>query len=125
MKSNRLQKYESKIEPEASPEQIKQAREWMVNSVMEAYDRLPANIQPVAESLQELARQAKFGVPRQSTIIQTSESDTGIISGGDEKPIQVPILLTKNDVGGEENSGKNKFTDFEMELLRKIQNGES
>jgi hypothetical protein len=117
MKSNRLQKYESKIEPEASPEQIKQAREWMVNSVMEAYDRLPANIQPVKESFQELARQAKEGVSRQSTIIQTSESDTGIISGGSS---ELPKKFTDIDI-----EAPKKFTDFEMELLRKIQNGES
>jgi cbb3-type cytochrome oxidase cytochrome c subunit len=122
MKSNRLQKYESKIEPEASPEQIKQAREWMVNSVMEAYDRLPANIQPVAESLQELARQAKFGVPRQSTIIQTSESDTGIISGGS---LEVPKNVTKTIIEAPKNVTSNILTDSDLEVLRKIQNGES
>jgi hypothetical protein len=118
MRTNKLKKYESKIEPEASPEQIKQAREWMVNRMMEVVDRLPANISPVAESFAELIEQAKSGAGIPISV-------TKIISGGDEKPIQLPISLTKNDVGGEENSGKNKFTDFEMELLRKIQNGES
>jgi hypothetical protein len=117
MKSNRLQKYESKIEPETSPEQLKQAREWMVNRVMEVVDRLPANIQPVAESFAELIEQAKSGAGIPISV-------TKIISGGDEKPIQLPISLTKNDVGGEENSGKNKFTDLENALLEQIRNGE-
>jgi hypothetical protein len=113
MKSNRLQKYESKIEPEASPEQIKQAREWMVNRVMEVVDKLPANPASVKESFQELARQAKFGVPRQPIIIV-----------GDEKPSDVPRRPTLYDSGGAENSGKNKFTDLENALLEQIRNGE-
>jgi hypothetical protein len=111
MKKNKLEKYESKVRSEPSPEQIKQAREWMVNRIMEVVDKLPANPAPVKESFAELARQAKFGVPRQPTIIV-----------GDEKPIQLPISLTLYDSGGEENSGKNKFTDLEMELIRQIQN---
>ncbi len=74
MKNNRLQKFESKTASEPSPEQIKQARETAVNMIMAVYDRMPKdNIQPVKESFSELARQAREGVPRQSTIIQTSE----------------------------------------------------
>jgi hypothetical protein len=117
MKNNRLQKFESKIEPETSPEQLKQAREISVNMIMNVFERMPKdNIKPVVESFSELARQAKEGVPRQSTIIQTSESDTKIISGGS---LEVPKKLTDIDI-----EAPKKFTDFEMELLRQIQNGE-
>jgi hypothetical protein len=116
MKSNRLQKYESKIEPEASPEQIKQAREWMVNQVMEAYDRLPANPAPVVESFQELARQAKFGISRQPTLIIS----------GDEKPADAPAKATLIDTGiNAKVDTKNILSDSDLDLLRKIQNGES
>jgi hypothetical protein len=116
MKNNRLQKYESKIEPEASPEQIQQAKEWAVNRIMETYVRLPANPAPVKESFlefAELARQANSGVkvPKKSTLI---------ISGGS---LEVPKKLTDIDTGTSEKVPP-KFTDFENELLRKIQNGE-
>jgi hypothetical protein len=111
MKKNKLEKYESKVRSEPSPEQIKQAREWMVNSVMEAYDRLPANISPVAESFQELARQAKFGIPRQPTrIISGASEATKIISSASE--------VTEMD------SGKNTFTDEELRILESLKNGE-
>ncbi len=111
MKKNKLEKYESKVRSEPSPEQIKQAREWMVNSVMEAYDRLPANISPVAESFQELARQAKFGIPRQPTrIISGASEATKIISSASE--------VTEMD------SGKNTFTDEELRILESLRNGE-
>jgi methylthioribose-1-phosphate isomerase len=117
MKNNRLQKFESKTASEPSPEQIKQARETAVNMIMAVYDRMPKdNIQPVKESFLELGRQAREGVHRQSTIIQTSESDTKIISGGS---LEVPKKSTDIDI-----EVPQKFTDFEMELLRKIQNGE-
>jgi hypothetical protein len=121
MKNNRLQKFESKTASEPSPEQIKQAREAAVNMIMAVYDRMPKdNIKPVKESFQELARQAKEGVLRQSTIIQSSESDTKIISGGS---LEVPPKFTDIDTGTSEKVPP-KFTDFEMELLRQIQNGE-
>jgi hypothetical protein len=116
MKNNRLQKFESKTASEPSPEQIKQARETAVNMIMAVYDRMPKdNIQPVKESFSELARQAKEGVPRESTLI---------ILGGDEKPIQIPKSDTLHNSGGEENSGKSKFTDLENALLEQIRNGE-
>ncbi len=119
MKNSRLQKFEKPVEFEPSPEQVAQAREVAVNMIMAVYDRMPKdNIQPVVESFQELARQAKEGVLRQSTIIQTSESDTDIISGGAEKKGSEIVTLS-NDTKRSE-----KFTDFEMELLRQIQNGE-
>jgi hypothetical protein len=113
MKKNKLNQYESKTTGEPSPEQIQQAKEWMLNRMMEVVDKLPANPAPVKESFAELARQAKFGVPRQPTIIV-----------GDEKPPTVPAELTLFDSGGEENSGKNKFTDLELELIRQIENAE-
>jgi hypothetical protein len=128
MKKHRIdniRKVSGASEPEITPEHHKKNVERVVDMIMDVVDRLPANPAPVLESYQDLLNEMRHGVKRQPTIIQTSESDTGIISGDEKKPIQLPISLTKNDVGGEENSGKNKFTDFEMELLRKIQNGES
>jgi hypothetical protein len=117
MKNSRLQKFEKPVEFEPSPEQVAQARETAVNMIMAVYDRMPKdNIQPVADSFESLARQAKEGVHRQSTIIQTSESDTKIISGGS---LEVPKKSTDIDI-----EAPQKFTDFEMELLRQIQNGE-
>ncbi len=111
MKKNKLNQYESKAAGEPSPEQIQQAREWAVNRMMEVVDKLPANPAPVKESFAELARQAKFGIPREATLIIS----------GDEKPLEVPAESTLYDSGDEENSGKNKFTDIEMELIRRIQ----
>ncbi len=111
MKKNKLEKYESKVRSEPSPEQIKQAREWMVNRIMEVVDKLPANPAPVAESLQELARQAKFGIPRQPTrIISGASEATKIISSASE--------VTKTD------SGANTFTDEELRILESLRNGE-
>jgi GTP1/Obg family GTP-binding protein len=110
MKRNRLEKYESKVRSEPSPEQIQQAREWAVNRMMEVVDKLPANIQPVKESLQELARQAKEGIPREIT---------QIISGSDIPP-NATKLFSSAPVVTETDSGKVKFTDFELELLRTI-----
>jgi hypothetical protein len=117
MKKNKLDRYEAQTTGEPSPEQIQQAREWAVNRIMEVVDKLPANPAPVAESLQELARQAKFGVPRQPTIIV-----------GDEKPPIVPAELTLHNSGDaestESDSGKIKFTDLELELIRQIEDAE-
>ncbi len=115
MRRNRLEKYESKITPEPSPEQIKQAREWMVNSVMQAYDRLPANIQPVAESFAELIEQAKSGAGIPKNV-------TKIISGGS---LEVPKNVTKTIIEAPKNVTSNILTDSDLEVLRKIQNGES
>jgi hypothetical protein len=115
MKKSKLNQYESKTALEPSPEQIQQAKEWMVNRIMEVVDKLPANPAPVAESFEELARQAKFGVPRQPIIIV-----------GDEKPPTVPENATKiiaSEVT-QTDSGKTTFTDIEIELLRRIQNAE-
>jgi hypothetical protein len=112
MKKNKLEKYESKVRSEPSPEQIKQAREWMVNRIMEVVDKLPANIQPVKESFAELARQAKFGVPREVA---------RIISGSDI-PKNATKLFSSAPVVTETDSGKIKFTDLELELIRQIEN---
>jgi hypothetical protein len=117
MKKNKLNQYESKTALEPSPEQIQQAKEWMVNRIMEVVDKLPANPAPVAESFEELARQAKFGIPRQPIIIV-----------GDEKPPTVPENATKIISSASEvtktDSGANTFTDLELELIRQIQDAE-
>jgi hypothetical protein len=116
MKRNKLNQYESKISLEPSPEQIQQAKQTFVNlltPIIEKMLKSPGDIKPVAESFEELARQAKSGIVRQSTIIQTG--------GGS---LEVPKKSTLIISGGEENSGKSKFTDLELEILRKIENGE-
>jgi hypothetical protein len=117
MKKNKLNQYETKTALEPSPEQIQQAKEWMVNRIMEVVDKLPANPAPVAESFEELARQAKFGVPRQPIIIV-----------GDEKPPTVPENATKIISSASEvtemDSGANTFTDEELRILESLRNGE-
>jgi hypothetical protein len=115
MKKNKLEKYESKVRSEPSPEQIKQAREWMVNRIMEVVDKLPANPAPVKESFAELARQAKFGVPRESTLI---------ISGASEKKDE--NFVTKNNSGDAEKKDENfvtKFSDDELRILESLKDG--
>jgi hypothetical protein len=113
MKRNRLEKYESKITPETSPEHLKQAREIAVNMIMNVFERMPKdNIKPVVESFSELARQAKEGVHRQSVIVQTSESEK-----------KFAVQPTKNIMSDAENSAgqPTKFSNEELELLRQIQ----
>ncbi len=117
MKKNKLEKYESKVRSEPSPEQIKQAREWMVNRIMEVVDKLPANPAPVAESLQELARQAKFGIPRQPTIIQTDDFSK-------TTPAKTTLIISSASEVTEMDSGKNTFTDEELRILESLKNGE-
>jgi hypothetical protein len=116
MKRNKLNQYESKISLEPSPEQIQQSKQTFVNlltPIVEKMLKSPGDIKPVAESFEELARQAKSGIVRQSTIIQTG-------GGSSEVPKKSTLIIS----GGEENSGKSKFTDLELEILRKIENGE-
>jgi hypothetical protein len=120
MKRNKLNQYESKISLEPSPEQIQQSKQTFVNlltPIIEKMLKSPGDIKPVAESFEELARQAKSGVKRSAEL-------TKIISGGAEKVIQLPKSDTKIISGGQENSGKSKFTDIEIELLRQIENAE-
>jgi hypothetical protein len=118
MKNSRLQKFEKPVEFDPSPEQVAQAREAAVNMIMNVFDRMPKdNIKPPVESFSELARQAKEGVSRQPTIID---------SGASEKPVQSSAHPTKIIMGDAENLPKivTSFNSEELELLRKIQNGE-
>jgi hypothetical protein len=114
MKTNKLDRFETKSASEPSPEQINQAKQTFVNlltPIVEKMLRSPETIRPVKESFAELARQAREGVPRESTLI---------ISGESEK--KSSKKLTDIDSGGQENSGKSKFTDLELETLRQIEN---
>ncbi len=77
MKRNKLDRFETKTTLEPSPEQIQQAKEWAVNRMMEVYVRLPLNPAPVKESFAELARQAKSGIVRQTTIIDSGKKSAG------------------------------------------------
>ncbi len=122
MKIDKLKKYESKKQSEITPEQIKQSREMFVNLLTPIIEKMlknPSGIRPVSESFSELARQAKAEIVRQPTIIQTSKSDTGIISGGSS---ELPKNVTKTIIEAPKNV--TKFSSEELELLRKIENGE-
>ncbi len=111
MKRNRLEKYESKITPETSPEHLKQAREIAVNMIMNVFERMPKdNIQPVADSFESLARQAKSGIVRQSVIVQTSESEK-----------KFAVQPTKNIMSDAENSPENVTSIYSEEDLRIIE----
>ncbi len=118
MKKHRIEnirKVSGASEREVTPEQIKQSRETFVNlltPVIEKMLKSPGDIKPVAESFEELARQAKSGVKRSAEL-------TKIISGGEK----VPQKSTDIDTGTSEKVPP-KFTDIELELLRKIENGE-
>lgn len=118
MKKNKLEKYESKVRSEPSPEQIEQAKQIFVNSLTPIIEKMlknPGDIKPVSDSWESLARQAKFGVPRQSTLI---------VSGESEKKSSKNFTDIK--LVGEENSGKSKstFSNLELELIRQIQENE-
>jgi hypothetical protein len=116
VKTNKLKKFESKTASEPSPEQIKQAREWAVNRMMEVVDKLPANPAPVLDSFESLARQAKFGTPREIT---------RIISGASEKKDE--NFVTKNNSGDAEKKDENFVTKFdlsELAILESLKNAE-
>jgi hypothetical protein len=115
MKRNKLNQYESKISLEPSPEQIQQAKQTFVNlltPVIEKMLKSPGDIKPVAESFEELARQAKSGVKRSAEL-------TKIISGGSS---ELPKNVTKTIIEAPKNV--TYFSPEELELLRKIENGE-
>ncbi len=116
MKRNKLDRFETKTALEPSPEQIQQAKEWMVNRIMEVVDKLPANPAPVAESFEELARQAKSGIVRQPVIVQTDDFSK-------TTPAKTTLIISSDAEATETDSGKNKFTDLELELIRQIENG--
>ena len=108
--------------PEISPEQIKQSKETFVNLLTPIIEKMmasPETIRPVNESFAELARQAREGVPRQSTLIISDESENPVFKSGNP---------TLNKSGNDENSPKivteSILSESDLELLRKIENGE-
>jgi hypothetical protein len=125
MKKHRIDKIREisgASEPEITPEAAKQARENVVNMIMEVFDRLPENPEPVAESFEELLDQMRNGVKREAVIIQTNEKRirvadgvTQIISDASEVTKNNPSEITKTD------SGANTFTELELELIRQIE----
>lgn len=131
MKTSKLKKFESKTHREPSPEAIKQAREVAANMIMSVFDRLPKNSAPVAESLEDLLLEVA-NPKRAPVIVQTYDGKRLEISNGVTK--NLPAEATKNDFTGatKDNSGGEKlssittgFTSDELEILRKIQNGEN
>jgi hypothetical protein len=119
MKRNKLNQYESKSASEPSPEQIQQSKQTFVNlltPIVEKMLRSPETIRPVNDSWESLARQAKFGVPREFTKIVSGESE----KKGSE-------IVTLHNSGDSEKKGSEIVTKFdlsELEILRKIENGE-
>jgi hypothetical protein len=116
MKVNKLDRFETKTESEISPEQDKQNREIIVNllaPIIEKTQNLPSV--PVSASFADLMNELKNGVFRQPTLI---------ISGGSS---EVPKKSTLHNSGDSEKKGSEivtKFSSEELELLRKIENGE-
>ncbi len=111
---NKLKRFEKPAVRQPLPEQIKQAREWAVNRIMEVVDKLPANPAPVAATVEELAGQAKFGVPRQSVIFQTNDFSK---SAPAKTTKNFPLEITKTD------SGANTFTDEELRIIESLKDG--
>jgi hypothetical protein len=115
MKNNRLQKFETKTSLEPSPEQINQAKQIFVNlltPVIEKMLKSPGDIKPVSDSFESLARQAKFGVMREPTIIV-----------GDEKSADDTKKPTFIDTGNDTKNATS-FNSEQLELLRQIQENE-
>ncbi len=119
MKKHRIDKIRElsgASEPEITPEHHAKNIERTVDMIMEVIDRLPANPAPVSESYQDLLNEMRTGVKRQPTIIQndfskiTHTEPTKIIFNASE-PTQT-------------DSGKNTFTELELELIRQIENAE-
>ena len=119
MKTNKLEKFESKIEPETSLERIEQSKQEFVNLLTPMIEKLlrsPETIRAVKESFSELAEQARSGIVRQSTIIQTETNPDR-------------NLITKIDTGNDTDellqNGSDlllKFDKHELELLEQIKN---
>jgi hypothetical protein len=115
MKRNKLNQYESKSASEPSPEQIQQSKQTFVNlltPVIEKMLKSPGDIKPV-ESFEELARQAKSGIVRQPTRIDSGETTKNNSVG-----------VTKNDSGEttKNESGKETFSDEEKLILERLKN---
>jgi hypothetical protein len=114
MKRNKLNQYESKSASEPSPEQIQQSKQTFVNLLTPVIEKMlknPGDIKPVAESFEELARQAKSGIVRQPTRIDSGESTKNNSVG-----------VTKNDSGEstKNESGKETFSDEEKLILESL-----
>ncbi len=134
MKKIRLKQAENSVAsnqpPEVTPEADKQNREIAVNllaSVVEKIQNLPPV--PVKESWSDLIEQARHGVKREPVIIDRYDGrkimiteSGGILDVTDEKPLEVPRGDTFSNTGGDENSGENKFTESELQILKQIEN---
>ena len=117
MKIDKLKKYETQTTGEPSPERIEQSKQEFVNLLTPMIEKLlrsPENIRPVSESFQELARQARSGIVRQPTIIQSGESENPVFKSGN---------ITKIISGNDENSPEiitQIYTDEEKLILERL-----
>ncbi len=117
MKKHRIDKIRElsgASEPEIMPEHHKKNVERVVDMIMDVVDRLPANPAPVSQSYEDLLNEMRHGVKRQPTIIQ---NDFSKFTHGEATKINEKV-----DTGI--NAKVDTFTETEMEILRKIQNGE-
>jgi hypothetical protein len=117
MKKHRIDKIREisgASEPEITPEHHKKNVERVVDMIMDVVDRLPENPAPVSESYEELLDQMRHGVKRQPTVIQNDFSKI--------THAEATKMNEKVDTGI--NAKVDTFTETEMEILRKIQNGE-
>lgn len=83
----------------------------LLTPVIEKMLKNPAGIKPVSDSWESLARQAKGGIVRQTTIIQSGEN-----------PVFKSGNVTKIISGNDENSPKiiTKFSDDEIKILNSL-----
>jgi DNA polymerase II small subunit/DNA polymerase delta subunit B len=123
---NKIREISGASQSEITPEHHQKNVERVVDMIMSVYERLPANPAPVSESIEDLLNEMRHGIKRQPTIIRTSESDTKIVSVGAEK--KGSEIVTLHNSGDSEKKGSENVTKFdlsELEILRKIENGES
>ena len=119
-------------EKEVSPEQLKQAQNWIADKLLEIVLKTPKDAPPVKESFSELL--AELDSPKRApVIVQTHDGKrlevrdgiTKIIEDVNENPILDQRKLTKTDSGGSEDSSIiTGLTIEQEEILRKFQNGE-
>jgi hypothetical protein len=117
MKKHRIdniRKVSGASEPEITPEHHKKNVERVVDMIMDVVDRLPANPAPVLESYEDLLNEMRHGVKRQPTIIQNDFSKSA--------PLGTTQIISSASEPTQTDSGKNKFTSLELELIRQIEN---
>jgi hypothetical protein len=123
MKKNKLDRYETKIEPEITPEMHKAN----CAAVAEILLALAEKVEPlpVAESFDELLAQLKNPQRESSVIVQTFDGERVKVSGENTEIILDKKKLTLFDTGAKTDTdmdlGGDTFTDSEKLILEQFQ----